>query len=185
MSAATGSDPIALAIRAPRSGEIAELESKRLSAMNRRECRDENVQDRKGSVLDDLARSSTEMTSDVRDESSLGSIVVNSLPKLSRLLKVEFRYFRKLDSGGAQELLVIGSGVGGLLVSKRLDRGLVVGSSSLADECSCSSSLEVGDGVDWCVDGELGVVDTESVSLRIRVLRNKSSQNENRRKRVG
>ena len=141
--------------------------------------RKKDEQDGKSSVLDDLARSSTEMSSDVRDESSLRSVVVDSLPKLSRLLKVEFRDFGKLDRGGSEELLVVGGGVGGLLVGERLDGGLVVGSRSLADERSGSGSLEVGDGVDRRVDRELGVVDTESVSLGIGVLRGRVSQNEN------
>ena len=54
-------------------------------------------------------------------------------------------------------------------VSEGLDTGLVVRASSLGDEGTLSVTLEVGDGYNGCIDGELLIVDAEAVTVSVGV----------------
>lgn len=55
----------------------------------------------------------------------------------------------------------------GRLVREGLDRALVVRAVALRYECALAVALEVGDGVQWGVDRELLVVDSEAVAVGV------------------
>ena len=54
-------------------------------------------------------------------------------------------------------------------VRQRLDAALVVGAAALGDKGGETIALEVVDGDNGCVDWELLVVDTETVTVSVRV----------------
>ncbi len=65
----------------------------------------------------------------------------------------------------------------GTLVRQRAYRTLIVGSCALTDERGCSISLEVGDGNDGRVYGELLVVGSKTVAMRVWVREQTRLQN--------
>jgi hypothetical protein len=109
------------------------------------------------------------VTSDVLDEALLRSVVEHLAPESPGLLKVQLRDGAEVGDGGADELLVVGDGVGLGGEGERCDGRLVVGASSLGEEAGGSTPLEVDGRVEGSVDGEVGVVGAEAVALRVGV----------------
>ena len=109
------------------------------------------------------------MTGNVIDKVCFLLVGKDSLVKVSRLLEIEFGNFGKILNGSSKELLVLRDVVRILLVVESLERRLVVGSRTLVVESGGTVSLEVGGLSERRVDGELSVVDTETVSMSVGV----------------
>lgn len=183
---------MALAMRAEMSGEMAPLRrNATVSACSVIERKKRgNAQDGERPSLDLGALRSTQVARDVLHETLLGSIVKDALPEGPRLLEIEFGDGGEVEDGSADVLLVLGDVVrGSLVVREGLDGGLVVGSRALrVERHGCvgqrtlvvarggreesertSIALEVDGEVERSVDGELAVVGTETVALRVGV----------------
>jgi len=116
-----------------------------------------------------LGLDSADMSSDVADVMLLLRVVEHLLPESAGLLEVKFANSAELVAGIADELLVLGILVRLLLVSQRRDRALIVGTRTLVVVGGGTVALEVGDGDDRCVNGQLLVVHTQTVTVGIGV----------------
>jgi hypothetical protein len=111
---------------------------------------------------------------------SLSLLVVPHLaPQSTGLLKVEFSDLGQVSPSTANKglvastaLLIANSSVDGSLsakISQGVNAALVVGAAALGNEGRGTIPLEIVDGVYGRVDGELLVVDTETVAVGVRV----------------
>lgn len=104
-------------------------------------------------------------------------VVPDLLPQGTGLFEVKLSDLAQISPGTADEGLmpskagfIADSAVNGSLlgdISERPDATLVVGSVALRDEGHEAIALEVGDGDDGCIDRELLVVHTETVTVGI------------------
>lgn len=122
------------------------------------------------SVSNDGSLDTTKVTGDIVKESLLCVGVKDSRPELTWLLGVLDRVesAQELLDLGTCELLVVGRNSRLGLVSQWSNGRLVVGAVALVSIDGCKPiSLEVGNGHQWCVDGDLLVVDSQSVSVSV------------------
>jgi len=110
----------------------------------------------------------------ILDKAFLCSVIVNLLPQLTWLLKVQLIVNRRKESVNAGCCkVVVQSSTGtdvALLVLQWQDAADVVGSAALVARYGHGSvTLEVGNWNQWGVDGNLLVVDTETVTVSVGV----------------
>jgi len=118
---------------------------------------------------DILGLALTDVTSDVVDESFLGTIVHDLLPESAWLLKVDLVDLAEMGLSITEPPLMLDFLVTLLLVGQRGDAALIVGSRALADESAVSVPLEVGNGYNRSVHRQLLIVHTQTMTVRIRV----------------
>lgn len=122
--------------------------------------------------LDLLLLATAEVARDVVNEASLGAVIKHLLPERARLFVIQLVVHLREEVFDARS----GPGVvcdrdgGALRVLQGLDRGLVVGSRTLVSVHAHEPvALEVCDGDKRRVDGDLLVVDTETVAVGVGV----------------